>query len=72
MAVFNVAAFCPLNKFKQEVAEFALYLKSATPSEGSPGALYPGEIGYLRAQERMANGIEIEKATWDKLRTLAR
>ncbi|WP_188394067.1 Ldh family oxidoreductase [Mesorhizobium sp. SARCC-RB16n] len=72
MAVFNVAAFCPLNKFKHEVAEFARYLKSATPSEGSPGVFYPGEIGYLRAQKRMANGIEIEKATWDKLRTLAR
>jgi LDH2 family malate/lactate/ureidoglycolate dehydrogenase len=33
--------------------------------------LYPGEIEYLREQERRKIGIEIEDATWDKLRSLA-
>ena len=32
---------------------------------------YPGEIEYLREQQRRKDGIEIEDATWDKLRTLA-
>jgi LDH2 family malate/lactate/ureidoglycolate dehydrogenase len=32
---------------------------------------YPGEIEYLREQERRKIGIEIEDATWDKLRALA-
>jgi uncharacterized oxidoreductase len=72
MAVFNVAAFRPLDQFKQEVADFARYLKSTPPSEGSQGVFYPGEIEFLREQERQANGIEIEDATWDKLRALAR
>lgn len=72
MAVFNVAAFCPLDQFKKEVADFAHYLKSTPPSEGSSGVFYPGEIGYLREQERTANGIEIEDTTWEKLRELAR
>ncbi|MCA1444171.1 Ldh family oxidoreductase [Ensifer sp. IC4062] len=72
MAVFNVAAFRPLGKFKKEVAEFAQYMKSAEPSEGSPGVFYPGEIAYMREQARTANGIEVENATWDALRTLAR
>jgi uncharacterized oxidoreductase len=71
MAVFNVAAFRPLRDFKKEVAEFALYLKSTPPSEGSNGVFYPGEIEHLREQERRRNGIEVEDATWDKLRTLA-
>jgi uncharacterized oxidoreductase len=71
MAVFNVAAFRPLSDFKREVAEFARYLKSTPPSEGSPGVFYPGEVEYLREQERRNNGIEIEDATWEKLRTLA-
>jgi len=71
MAVFNVAAFRPLQDFKKEVAEFARYLKSTPPSEGSNGVLYPGEIEYLREQERRRSGIEVEDATWDKLRTLA-
>lgn len=72
MAVFNVAAFRPLDQFKKEVTDFAHYLKTTSPSEGSSGVFYPGEIGYLREQERKANGIEIDDVTWEKLRALAR
>jgi uncharacterized oxidoreductase len=32
---------------------------------------YPGEVEYLREQQRKSLGIEIEDATWDKLRSLA-
>ncbi len=71
MAVFNVAAFRPLKDFKKEVGEFARYLKSTPPSEGSAGVFYPGEVEYIREQKRKAEGIEIEDATWDKLRALA-
>lgn len=71
MAAFNVAAFRPLNDFKKEVAEFARYLKSTPPSEGSPGVFYPGEIEYLRELERKKHGVEIEDTTWEKLRSLA-
>jgi LDH2 family malate/lactate/ureidoglycolate dehydrogenase len=71
MAVFNVSAFRPLKDFKKEVAEFARYLKSTPPSEGSKGVFYPGEVEYLREQERCKSGIEIEDATWTQLRALA-
>jgi LDH2 family malate/lactate/ureidoglycolate dehydrogenase len=71
MAVFNVAAFRPLKDFKKEVAEFARYLKSTPPSEGSKGVFYPGEVEYLREQQCRQNGIEIEHATLEKLRALA-
>ncbi|MBV9530026.1 MAG: Ldh family oxidoreductase [Bradyrhizobium sp.] len=71
MAAFNVAAFRPLSQFKKDVVEFARYLKSTPPSEESSGVFYPGELEYLREQERRRNGIEIEDATWDKLRALA-
>jgi LDH2 family malate/lactate/ureidoglycolate dehydrogenase len=71
MAVFNVAAFRPLKDFEKEVGEFARYLKSTPPSEGSPGVFYPGEVEYIREQKRRAEGIEIEDATWDRLRALA-
>jgi uncharacterized oxidoreductase len=72
MAVFKVEAFRPLAEFKREVAEFARYLKATPPAEGSPGVLYPGEIESLREQERRRSGIDVEDATWDKLRALAR
>jgi uncharacterized oxidoreductase len=69
--VFNVAAFRPLKDFKKEVAEFARYLKATPPSEGSLGVFYPGEVEYLREQQRKLSGIEVEDATWAKLRALA-
>jgi LDH2 family malate/lactate/ureidoglycolate dehydrogenase len=71
LAVFKVSAFRPLAQFKQEVAEFARYLKATPPSEGSRGVLYPGEIEHLREQERRQNGIDVEDATWQKLQSLA-
>jgi LDH2 family malate/lactate/ureidoglycolate dehydrogenase len=71
LAVFKVDAFRPLAEFKREVAEFARYLKETPLSEGSTGVFYPGEVEHLREQERRNSGIEIEDATWKKLRTLA-
>jgi uncharacterized oxidoreductase len=71
MAVFNVAAFRPLKDFEKEVGEFARYLKSTPPSEGSPGVFYPGEIEHMREQQRRRDGIEVEDATWEKLKALA-
>jgi uncharacterized oxidoreductase len=71
MAVFNVEAFRPLLDFKKEVGEFAHYLKSTPPSEGSTGVLYPGEIEYKREQQRAKDGVDIEDATWTKLKQLA-
>jgi uncharacterized oxidoreductase len=71
MAVFKVEAFRPLAEFKREVAEFARYLKSTPPSEGSAGVLYPGEVEHRNEQARRKAGIDVEDATWEKLRALA-
>jgi uncharacterized oxidoreductase len=32
---------------------------------------YPGEVEYIREQQRKIAGIDVEDATWDKLRALA-
>ena len=71
MAVFNVEAFRPLADFKKEVADFARYLNATPPSEGSKGVLYPGEIENRTELARQKSGIDIEDATWDKLKQLA-
>ena len=71
MAVFNVEAFRPLKDFKKEVADFARYLNATPPSEGSKGVLYPGEIENRTEKERQASGIDVEDATWEKLKQLA-
>ena len=46
IAVFNVAAFRDLDTFKQEVTEFAQYLKATPPAQGFTEVLYPGEIEF--------------------------
>jgi uncharacterized oxidoreductase len=71
MAVFKVDAFRPLEQFKKEVGEFARYLKATPPSVGSPGVFYPGEVEHMREVERRRSGIDVEDATWSKLRQLA-
>src|SRR3954470_698325 len=72
IAVFNVAAFRNLDTFKQEVTEFAQYLKATPPAQGFTEVLYPGEIEHNREQERRKNGIAVEDATWKKLQDLAK
>lgn len=71
MAVFNVAAFRPLDQFKEEVTEFAEYLKATPTAEGFEEVLYPGEIEHQRMLKRKAEGVDIEDATWGKLTALA-
>jgi uncharacterized oxidoreductase len=71
MAAFNVEAFRPLATFKREVADLAKFLKDTKPSKGSNGVLYPGEIEHIREAENRKAGIEIDAATWEKLRKLA-
>jgi uncharacterized oxidoreductase len=71
MAVFKVDAFRPLAEFKSEIGAFINYLKETPPAEGSSGVLYPGEIEHQREQDRRQNGIEVEDATWDKIKALA-
>jgi LDH2 family malate/lactate/ureidoglycolate dehydrogenase len=71
IAVFKVEAFRPLAAFKQEVAAFAQYLESTEPAVGSNGVLYPGELEHARTEARRREGIDVEDATWQKLRGLA-
>lgn len=71
MAVFNVAAFRPLEDFKREVTEFAEYLKATPPAQGFEEVLYPGEIEHQRMRKRLVDGIAVEDATWSRLVALA-
>lgn len=71
IAVFNVGAFRDLATFRQEVTDFAHYLKDTPPAQGFTEVFYPGEIEYRKEQDRRKNGVHIEDGTWAKLRDLA-
>jgi uncharacterized oxidoreductase len=71
MAAFNVEAFRPLEEFKQDVTDFAMYLKETPPAPGFSQVYYPGELEHLTTQRKLKEGIEVEDATWGRLRELA-
>jgi uncharacterized oxidoreductase len=71
MAAFNVEAFRPLEEFKQDVTDFAMYLKETPPAPGFSQVYYPGELEHLTTQRKLKEGIEVEDATWARLRELA-
>ena len=58
-------------EFKAEVTEFARYLKSTPPAQGYTEVMYPGEVEYLREQERRKNGVEVDNKTWKAFTDLA-
>ena len=70
MAAFKVDAFRSLETFKEEISEFARYLKSTKKQVGVEEIYYPGELEHLRAIARSRDGVEIEDATWEKLKAL--
>ena len=71
MAAFSVDAFRDLDDFKSEVTEFAEYLTSTPPAEGFDRVYYPGELEHLRSAQKRRDGVEVEDATWGRLRALA-
>ena len=71
IAVFKVSAFRELETFKQEVTDFANYLKATPPAEGFKEVFYPGEIEFRKEQDRRKNGVPVEDATWNTIMALA-
>jgi LDH2 family malate/lactate/ureidoglycolate dehydrogenase len=71
MAVFKVSAFRDLTTFKQEVTDFANYIKATPKAQGVKEIYYPGEVEFQKEKDRRANGISVEDATWGKLKDLA-
>ncbi|MDC0035405.1 Ldh family oxidoreductase [Chloroflexi bacterium] len=71
ISVFNVSAFRDIQDFKDEVTEFAAYLKSSETAPGFDEVLYPGEIEYRNETRQRKEGIFVEDSTWGELKSLA-
>lgn len=72
IAVFNVSSFRPLKEFKNEVEEFAAFIKTSAPANGFKEVLYPGELEWRTETERRRTGIFVEDETWEQIRDLAK
>lgn len=65
--VLNIAAFTPVEDFKQEVDQFTAYVKSARPMEGFPEVLLPGEPEAREQERRSAEGVVVDDETWRQI-----
>ena len=68
--VIDVGAMAPGDAVRDQVDEVVRLVTSSPPVEGSSGVLYPGEVEARSRQERLANGVPIEQATWDPVEAL--
>jgi uncharacterized oxidoreductase len=65
--VLNIAAFTPVEDFKQDVEQFVAYVKGTRPMEGFTEILLPGEPEAREQQRRSADGIAIDDETWRQI-----
>jgi uncharacterized oxidoreductase len=70
LAVFDVSKFRPLEDFKQEMTEFAEFVKTSPPAAGFSEVFYPGEIEYRTELQRSKEGIFVEDETWRQISDL--
>ncbi len=63
----NVADFTPLDEFVATVQGLMAWCKSSRKAPGVSEILFPGEIEYRTTQKRLAEGIPIAEALWDKV-----
>ena len=72
IALFNPSAFQPIDKFKEEVAGIAQYMKTSKPAKGFKEVFYPGELEWRTSNLKRKQGIEIEDSTWNNIWTLVK
>ncbi len=70
ITVIDLESLAPIDDVKAQVEELVRFVKDTPPMEGSSGVLYPGEVEARSRQERLANGVPIEQATWEEVAKL--
>ncbi len=63
----HIADFTELDKFVASVQGLMAWCKSSRKAPGVTEILFPGEIEYRTTQRRLAQGIPIAEALWDKV-----
>lgn len=67
MQVINIEALTPLAKYQQNVRAFLDVMKATPPASGFDEVLVPGDFEHQSRVERLAEGIEIPTATYQKI-----
>ncbi len=71
IALIDIAAFTPLEKYFRETEQFISWIKSSPPAAGFEEVLLPGEQAWRISKERLAQGIAVDERAWSQISTLA-
>lgn len=67
MGAVNIAAFQPLEEFRARVEGLIDAVKGARKATGVEEILAPGEMEWRTRERRLADGIEIPDAAWERI-----
>lgn len=68
----SIDFFTDVEEFKTRIENLISAIRSATPADGFPEVLVPGDPETREMQKRMADGIPVEDKTWDRLVVVAK
>jgi uncharacterized oxidoreductase len=71
IALIDIGAFTPLERYFQEAEQFIAWIKSSPPAPGVEEVLLPGEQAWRASQERLRQGIAVDERAWTQIRALA-
>lgn len=67
MLALNIEAFQPLETFRQMVDDLVAATKAARKAPGVEEILVPGEPEWHTRAQRLAHGLDLPEATWQRL-----
>ncbi len=68
--IIDLGRMAPLESIRAEVRQMMRHLKDTPPMEGSGGVFIPGERSAYTRQERLAQGVPVDPATWAQVDAL--
>jgi LDH2 family malate/lactate/ureidoglycolate dehydrogenase len=72
MATINVDSLINLNNFRTQMDSLIRKIKSCPKQNGIDEVYLPGELEYIKMNERKKNGIPLPESTINKIETLAK
>lgn len=70
ITVIDVGRLAPQGAIRARVSRTIDVIKDTPLAKGAGDVLYPGEMEATTRRERMANGVDIEEATWNPVAAL--
>jgi uncharacterized oxidoreductase len=67
----NIEFFSDVDEFKSNVDKMIKTIRASPPADGVKEVLIPGDPEMRETRKRMADGINVEDKTWDRVVAVA-